>query len=86
MDEEKQNKEHAYLKSIKVEGFKSIRSMDLELKPLNVLIGANGSGKSNFLNVFRVMQEVAKGACKKYLRNTGRLRRWSSSSARRSWR
>jgi len=32
-------------------GFKSIREMrDLEFKPLNILIGANGAGKSNLTN------------------------------------
>jgi len=30
--------------------------MEVELQPLNVLIGANGSGKSNFIEVFRLLQ------------------------------
>jgi predicted ATPase len=34
---------------IKIENFKSIQSLDLELGRLNVFIGANGSGKSNIL-------------------------------------
>lgn len=35
---------------ITIEGFKSIRSLrDFELRSLNVLIGANGAGKSNFV-------------------------------------
>jgi predicted ATPase len=39
--------------SITIEGFKSIRSIkDLNLRPINVLIGANGSGKTNFLDAF----------------------------------
>ena len=39
--------------SITIEGFKSIRSIkDLPLRPINILIGANGSGKSNFLEAF----------------------------------
>lgn len=48
----------AALKRIQVKGFKSIREMDLELRPLNILIGANGSGKSNFLSVFDLMRWV----------------------------
>jgi predicted ATPase len=28
---------------IKIKGFKSIKELDLEIKPINVLIGANGS-------------------------------------------
>ena len=40
------------LKRIEVSGYKSIKRMSLELGPLNVLIGANGSGKSNLLLFF----------------------------------
>lgn len=39
-----------------IRGFKSIRSMDrLKLQNLNVLIGANGSGKSNFVAYFKML-------------------------------
>jgi predicted ATPase len=37
------------IKEIKIENFKSIASLNLELGRLNVFIGANGSGKSNIL-------------------------------------
>lgn len=37
-----------------IENFKSIRKLDLELKPINILIGANGAGKSNFLSIFKL--------------------------------
>jgi len=37
-----------------MEGFKSISSLRLDLRPLNILIGGNGSGKSNFLSLFRM--------------------------------
>ncbi|MCW8138291.1 MAG: AAA family ATPase [Planctomycetota bacterium] len=40
------------LKHLKVEGFKSIRLATVELGAVNVFIGANGSGKSNFLEAF----------------------------------
>ena len=46
------------LKRIAVSGFKSIREMDLELRSLNVLIGANGAGKSNFISIFRLLNEI----------------------------
>lgn len=47
------------LKRVALKGFRSIREVDLELKPINLLIGANGSGKSNFLGAFRFMRELA---------------------------
>ncbi|MCP4360916.1 MAG: AAA family ATPase [Chloroflexi bacterium] len=46
------------IERIIIEGFKSIRAMDLTLRPLNVLIGANGVGKSNFVNVFKFLHEL----------------------------
>ncbi|MCC8245276.1 AAA family ATPase [Saccharothrix luteola] len=43
------------LKSIEIEGYASIRSARVELGRLNVLIGANGAGKSNFVRVFELL-------------------------------
>jgi predicted ATPase len=46
------------LDRIQVSGFKSIGSMDLSLNSLNVLIGANGAGKSNFIGVFDLLNQI----------------------------
>ncbi len=48
------------IQSISIEGFKSIKNLNnLELSPgLNVLIGANGSGKSNFLSFFKFLNDI----------------------------
>ncbi len=46
------------LKRITIKGYKSIRDMSLELRPLNVLIGANGAGKSNLLSFFSLLSEM----------------------------
>src|SRR5215471_12570873 len=46
------------LKTIEVHGYKSIKQMVLDLKPLNVLIGANGSGKSNFISIFGLLHDI----------------------------
>ncbi|MEM6558973.1 MAG: AAA family ATPase [Myxococcota bacterium] len=49
----------AKLSAISVFGFRSIRAIEeLELRPLNVLIGANGSGKSNFIEVFAFLNAL----------------------------
>lgn len=47
------------LDEIEIEGFLSIRSLRLELKQLNVLIGANGSGKSNLVAAFQLLGDIA---------------------------
>lgn len=43
---------------IKIEGYKSIKNLELELRPINVLIGSNGSGKSNFLSFFKLLRAI----------------------------
>ncbi|TIE17420.1 recombinase RecF, partial [Legionella pneumophila] len=46
------------ISSITIKGFKSILSLDqFALNDLNVLIGANGSGKSNFVSYFEMLGE-----------------------------
>lgn len=46
------------LRKVRVEGFKSIASAEVSLGRLNVIIGANGSGKSNFIGIFRLLERV----------------------------
>jgi predicted ATPase len=47
------------LQYMQVSGFKSIENARIYLHDLNILIGANGSGKSNFIGVFRFLHEIA---------------------------
>lgn len=37
---------------IEINGYKSINSTRIDFEPINILIGANGSGKSNFISFF----------------------------------
>ncbi|MDR1164223.1 MAG: AAA family ATPase [Candidatus Accumulibacter sp.] len=46
------------LQGVKIKGFKSIENADLKLGDLNVVIGANGSGKSNLIGAFRLLERV----------------------------
>ena len=48
----------AFLKSIHVENFRSLRKVDLPLKPLTVLVGPNASGKSNILRALEVLNKL----------------------------
>ena len=56
---------------ITIEGFKSIKSVDVELRPINVLIGANGAGKSNFIDVFSFLKAIRLGGLKDYVMRAG---------------
>lgn len=49
------------IERIRIEGFKSIWSADLELGQVNCFIGANGVGKSNVLEAIGVLSAAAKG-------------------------
>ncbi len=49
------------LDRLTIKGFKSIQELvDFDLKRLNVLIGANGAGKSNFIEFFRMISAMMK--------------------------
>ena len=47
------------IRSVKIENFKSVRELELELGRVTVLIGANGSGKSNILEAIGMASAVA---------------------------
>jgi predicted ATPase len=60
------------LKSLTITGFKSIEKLEnLELRKLNVLIGANGAGKSNFLDFFRLLRAMANEGLQKFVVERG---------------
>jgi len=46
------------LTKIVIRGFKSIKYCELDLSSINVFIGANGAGKSNFLSALELLQSV----------------------------
>src|SRR5438552_15187983 len=57
---------------ITVRGFKSIASIEkLPLKSVNILIGSNGSGKSNFIGVFAFLHVIREGRLRDYVIEAG---------------
>ena len=64
----------ATLGNIKLKGYRSIKEMNLALEPLNVLIGANGAGKSNFVSFFKMLNEMMAGRLQQYVATSGRAR------------
>ena len=60
------------IKKITINGFKSIQKLDnLELRNLNILIGANGCGKSNFVNFFALLREMVRKRLRFYVNKHG---------------
>ena len=47
-----------HIKKIKVSNFKSFEEEEIELGKFNVLIGANASGKSNFIDVLQFLKDI----------------------------
>ncbi len=47
------------IKRIKIEGYKSFKSLDLELSPVSVIFGPNASGKSNLLDAIQLLSRCA---------------------------
>jgi predicted ATPase len=62
----------AQLKKISIKGYRSIKDTSLELSPLNVLIGANGAGKSNFVSFFKMLNEMMGNRLQQYIGTSGR--------------
>ena len=46
------------LSKIRISGFKSIKECDINFGKINVLIGSNGAGKSNFISAFALLQNI----------------------------
>lgn len=47
------------ISSISISNFKSYDKLDLKLNDLNILIGGNASGKSNFVDIFKFLNNIA---------------------------
>ena len=58
--------------SIEIQNFKSIRrSGRILIKPLNILIGANGAGKSNFIGFFKLLNSIYEQKLRTYVADNG---------------
>lgn len=54
------------LDSIQISGYKSIKALDLKLTPINILIGANGAGKTNFISFFKLVNNIYEQRLRNY--------------------
>ena len=60
------------LETLDLKGFRSIKQLDnFTLGPTTVLVGANGSGKSNLIGFFRMMNYVMQGGLQRFLQDGG---------------
>jgi len=60
------------VKEITIKGFKSIKNLEsFRLNDLNVLIGSNGAGKSNFVSFFKLLRETVENRLKFWVSTQG---------------
>jgi predicted ATPase len=56
---------------IEIRGYKSIKEAKIALHPINILIGANGSGKTNFLSFFEFLYHLYERKLTEYIALNG---------------
>lgn len=60
------------LNKLTIKGYKSIKELnEFSLNRLNVVIGANGSGKSNFIQIFRMLMAMSQKNFSKFILERG---------------
>ncbi|KPA14227.1 recombinase RecF [Candidatus Magnetomorum sp. HK-1] len=59
------------LTNVKIKGFKSISDQSIDLGKINILIGANGAGKSNFISFFKMMNQMISGKLQLFIGISG---------------
>ena len=62
------------LSCIEISGYKSISSafpLRLHFGDVNILLGANGAGKSNIVSFFKMLSYMMSGSFQKYVAQSG---------------
>lgn len=54
-----------------IKGYKSIQDQEIDLTPINILIGGNGIGKSNFISTFSLMRSLYEKELQSYVLKKG---------------
>jgi len=57
----------ARLDRIEIEGYRSIKKLKLRLKAINILIGANGAGKSSLVGAFGLLGDLVDGGLQQHV-------------------
>jgi predicted ATPase len=72
------------LTKVSIQRFMSLKSVEFEVGQLNVLIGANGAGKSNVLSLFDLVGAILDKRLRLWMAGQGRLDRVAFGGAKRS--
>lgn len=72
------------IEQVCIKNYKSIRDAKVRLGNLNVLIGRNGAGKSNFLSFFELVQTVLNGRLGSYVLRRGGMEKFLYNGSKHS--
>jgi predicted ATPase len=61
------------LRELRASGYRSLRQIALELSPLTVVVGANGTGKTNLYQALQLLASAAQGTLAQFLAAQGGL-------------
>ena len=61
----------AMVDQVTIKGYKSFKELNLKLGGVNLLIGSNGSGKSNFLSMFEMLNNAFEQRLANYVATLG---------------
>jgi len=64
-------KDSTFITRVVLRNYKSIATCDVRLQPLTFLVGANGAGKSNFLDALRFVADALNSSLEHALRDRG---------------
>ena len=59
------------LDRLKIKGYKSIKDIDVTFNAINILIGPNGVGKSNFIGFFNFIRQLSQKELELYVATQG---------------
>jgi predicted ATPase len=59
------------IERITIKNYKSIRHAELDLAPINILIGANGAGKSNFISFLQMVGRIFDRSLQRFIAEQG---------------
>jgi predicted ATPase len=74
-----------FLRKVVIRGYKSLGSVAVELKPLTILVGRNGSGKSNFLDALRFIADSLQVSLDHAVKSRGGISEIRTRGPRRSF-
>lgn len=61
------NSKKVKISKIKIENYKSIKSLELDFKKINIFIGGNGVGKSNLISYFKFLNHIVSNNLQNYV-------------------